>query len=49
LDKKFIADLVSFLRVFSVRRNCKEILSFPPAMPQLKKRKYREDMVAIHK
>jgi hypothetical protein len=50
LDKKCMADLVPFLHTFSSKRNHKKILSFfSPAMPQPKKRKYREDMVAIHK
>jgi hypothetical protein len=50
LDKKCIADLVPFSHVFSVRRNHKKILSFfSPAMPQPKKKKYGEHMVAIHK
>jgi hypothetical protein len=50
LDKKCNADLVPFSHVFSARRNDKKILSFFfPATPQPKKRKYREDMVAVHK
>jgi hypothetical protein len=36
--------------MFSARRNHKKILSFfSPSTPQSEKRKYREDVVAIHK
>jgi hypothetical protein len=36
--------------MFSERRNHKKFLSFfSPAMPKTKKRKYREDIVALHK
>jgi hypothetical protein len=49
-DKKCIADQVPFSHVFSARRNHKNILSFfSPSTPQHKKKKYREDMVAVHK
>jgi hypothetical protein len=48
LDKKCIADLVPFSHVFSEKKSQKK-LSFSPAMPQPKKRKYRNAMVAIHK
>jgi hypothetical protein len=51
LNKKYIADLVLFSPcVFRKKKLRKEILSFfSPATPQFKKRKYREDMVAVHK
>jgi hypothetical protein len=50
LDKECIADLAPFLHVFSAKRNHKKMLSFfSPGTPQSKKRKYRENLVAVHK
>jgi hypothetical protein len=46
LDKKFIADLVPFSHGFSMRKNYKKSCQFSL---QTKKRRYWEDIVAIHK
>jgi hypothetical protein len=50
LEKECIADLVPFMHVSSARINHKQMLSFfSPGTPQPKKKKYREDLVTVHK